>query len=609
MKKNHVILQLTIILAILISNALVCMGLNPATESCPIQIELNGLRITSESLNLRYQIRNTSDKDIWCCASHYKDWSQTEVLLAKDGKTLVFSCMILPAPAVLANWGDCIYIRVRSGETSAGEVSVEIPVWPRYGMRGREFFHPGLVNATRLALEIGYIEKITERTLTRHVNRYGSISNYVGISYPLSKQYQSQKIARLIVEGVHIPFSESSMWIAMENPKLIRELNKSTEIEVLQALFSDFEIGLEDFQYAQQLFSVNEDLLGDSARSIAKIYSEVVEGKLAPEELSDALERSFENEERERILAELASKQDILNKNKRDEISRLLKDASHLDSKAGGRKALELLNRILSIDPSSHEAFHLKSKISNYFRGDSIQNSLDMELVWIPAGEFIAGEPTIGQFPVRISSGFWMSTHEITQAQYEAVMGENPSKFVGTTHPVEQVTWHDANGFCRKLSLIEKKVYRMPTEAEWECACRAGINARYAWGDKWRAGMCNADNQPAGDFHGNSKLFEQMGLPVGGTMPVGTFKANAFGLFDMHGNVAEWCQDSLGLRPFFQALAVDPKGVEDPFGVKHVVRGGAWGGHWLSCRCYDRAVQSSPERRSSRIGFRVVMIP
>ena len=180
--------------------------------------------------------------------------------------------------------------------------------------------------------------------------------------------------------------------------------------------------------------------------------------------------------------------------------------------------------------------------------------------VTIPAGEFMMGAETgsPAEKPahrVRLSQPFEMSKHEITQAQWEALMGNNPSYFKGANRPVEQVSWYDAQEFIGKLNALDDGyIYRLPTEAEWEYACRAGRNADYAgkldamaWYD------ANADNM---------------------THPVGAKQPNAWGLYDMLGNVFEWCQDWYDEGYYAQSSEVDPLGPAS--GTFRVKRGGGW---------------------------------
>ena len=220
-----------------------------------------------------------------------------------------------------------------------------------------------------------------------------------------------------------------------------------------------------------------------------------------------------------------------------------------------------------------------------------LTNSIGMKLVFIPPGEFMMGSPEDeeGRFDnegpqhrVKITKGFYMGATEVTQAQWQAVMGNNPSDFKGDNLPVEFVTWHDATEFCRKLSEKEGKTYRLPTEAEWEYACRAGSTGPYA---------------------GNGKL-EDMGWYSANsgdkTHAVATKQANAWGLYDMHGNVWEWCQSKYKAYPYREddgrESLVDKTGLRVP-------RGGGWGSYEIDCRVSIRRYYN-PTNWGSYYGFR-----
>jgi formylglycine-generating enzyme required for sulfatase activity len=207
--------------------------------------------------------------------------------------------------------------------------------------------------------------------------------------------------------------------------------------------------------------------------------------------------------------------------------------------------------------------------------------SIGMQFVAIPAGTFTMGDANgfDDETPhqVTLTQPFELGVYEVTQEQYEAVMGTNPSSFEGPQNPVEQVSWDDAVEFCRKLSELpaEKSagyVYRLPTEAEWEYACRAGTTTKYSFGDSDSelgdyAWYCSNSAYPkSGGFW--SGLFKEASSnhhPVGGKKP------NAWGLYDMHGNVWEWCQDWRGDYP--SGAVTDPTGAAS--GEYRVLRGGA----------------------------------
>ena len=215
-------------------------------------------------------------------------------------------------------------------------------------------------------------------------------------------------------------------------------------------------------------------------------------------------------------------------------------------------------------------------------------NSIGMSFKSFPGGTFTMGD---GNTPhhVTLTQPFELGVYEVTQEQYEAVMGTNPSRFKGSQNPVEQVSWDDAVEFCRKLSELpaEKKagyVYRLPTEAEWEYACRAGTTTEYSYGDS------DSKLGAYGWYEGNSGRT---------THPVGKKKPNAWGLYDMHGNVWEWCQDWYGNYP--SGSVTDPTGPAS--GDDRVLRGGSFLYRSSLARSALRN-SARPDSRSYSFGFR-----
>ena len=231
--------------------------------------------------------------------------------------------------------------------------------------------------------------------------------------------------------------------------------------------------------------------------------------------------------------------------------------------------------------------------------GMEVTNSIGMKLRLIPAGEFMMGSPATEsgrsdnetQHRVTLTKPFYLGVTEVTQEQYQKVMGTNPSQFQGPQNPVEKVSWTDAVEFCGKLSAMPAEktaghVYRLPTEAEWEYACRSGTTTAYSFGD---------DASRLGDygwFKGNSDS---------STHPVGEKKPNAWGLYDMHGGVWEWCQDRYGAYP--SGSATDPTGATS--GSFRVLRGGGWINGARGCRSAIR-YWGTPEGRGNDLGFRVL---
>ncbi len=215
----------------------------------------------------------------------------------------------------------------------------------------------------------------------------------------------------------------------------------------------------------------------------------------------------------------------------------------------------------------------------------TLPGGVAMEMVWCPPGTFTMGSPA-GEdnekppHPTTLTKGFWMGKTEVTQAQWKSVMGSNPSSKKGDDLPVENVSWNDCQAFCKDTGL------QLPTEAQWEYACRAGSTGPYA-------GTGNLDEM---GWHGGNGGW--------GAHPVGTKHPNAWGLSDMHGNVWEWCADAYGNYP--AGAAVDPQG--PPAGLSRVLRGGSWNDHADACTSSARGC-TGPSSENFRCGFRLVGTP
>jgi formylglycine-generating enzyme required for sulfatase activity len=218
-----------------------------------------------------------------------------------------------------------------------------------------------------------------------------------------------------------------------------------------------------------------------------------------------------------------------------------------------------------------------------------IVNSIGMKLKLIPAGELMTGQR--GKwYTVRLTKPFYLGVTEVTQEQYEKVMGENPSQFKGASNPVERVSWDDATEFCKKLSAEEGKTYRLPTEAEWEYACRAGTTTKFSFGD---------DASQLGNY---AWFRDNSGRK---THPVGQKKPNSWGLYDMHGNVWEWCQDWSGR--IWEGSATDPTGPN--LGSFRVNRGGSLYENAEICRSAFRWFLPPGGRGEPPVGFRIACVP
>ena len=253
-----------------------------------------------------------------------------------------------------------------------------------------------------------------------------------------------------------------------------------------------------------------------------------------------------------------------------------------------------------------------------------IMNSIGMKLAAIPAGEFLMGSPESDrdanddekpQHSVKITRPFFMGVYEVTQGEYEKIMGTNPSAFSKTgkeqekvvgldtgRFPIEYVRWSEAVDFCKKLSELpgEKaagRIYRLPTEAEWEYACRAGTTTAFHLGDSLSSTQANFN----GDLPSPGA---EKGPFLGRPAPVGSYEPNAFGLFDMHGNVWEWCADTYHSDYYAKSPAADPLDTEQS--SDRVVRGGSWGSDAMNCRSTYRYNVLPVYRYQSR-GFRVAV--
>ncbi len=236
-----------------------------------------------------------------------------------------------------------------------------------------------------------------------------------------------------------------------------------------------------------------------------------------------------------------------------------------------------------------------------------VTNKLEMKFVLIPAGTFGMGSPPTEKgrdrdemlHPVTISKAFYLQTTEVTQGQWQAVMGNNPSHFnqCGQDCPVERVSWFDVQKFIRRLNQQEKmKTYRLPTEAEWEYAARAGTTTPFANGTITQTG-CDYD-----------PVLDRMGWYCGNssyqTHRAALKQPNAWGLYDMHGNVWEWCQDWYDDYPI--GRVVDPSGPS--IGWIRANRGGSMNDFARFCRSANR-IRYMPFDHTNDLGFRLVMEP
>jgi formylglycine-generating enzyme required for sulfatase activity len=237
---------------------------------------------------------------------------------------------------------------------------------------------------------------------------------------------------------------------------------------------------------------------------------------------------------------------------------------------------------------------------------EDLGNGVKLEMIAIPGGTFWMGSPAneaerynseSPQHQVTVNS-FFIGKYPLTQAQYQAILGSNPSYFKGNNRPVETVSWYDAVLFCQKLSQRTGKNYRLPSEAEWEYACRAGTETPFSFGDNITTDLVNYNGTYPYKSAPKGKYREQ-------TTDVGTFPPNAFGLYDMHGNVWEWCEDDWH-ENYINAPTDGIDWNSWSGSNEKIVRGGSWYNYPSNCRSANRLWNSRVDRYYY-LGFRLAV--
>mgnify|MGYP002629817557 CR=1 FL=1 len=238
--------------------------------------------------------------------------------------------------------------------------------------------------------------------------------------------------------------------------------------------------------------------------------------------------------------------------------------------------------------------------------------TIEKEMVLIPAGKFVMGSPASEkgrrddetQHEVILTKPFYMGKYEVTQEQWEVVMGNNPSNTKGAKFPVTVVSWKDCQEFISKLNANTKGGYRLPYEGEWEYACRAGTTTAYSFGDKITPKNVNF----GGSNFGKALPVASKDANIDGDSikEVGSYIPNAFGLYDMHGNVWEWCEDEY--KVYSEGSVTDPKGTGT--GRYHVLRGGSFVSNGSLARSSIRSTDFMEQTyRLGYGGFRLVRTP
>jgi len=274
---------------------------------------------------------------------------------------------------------------------------------------------------------------------------------------------------------------------------------------------------------------------------------------------------------------------------------------------AGGR--LVLAGTLKALPPSPAAVTLNAGEVGKGWKF-AIGGGQEIVVRYVPGGTFTMGSPESEkdrssdetEHRVTLSSHYWMGETEVTQGQWVAVMGSNPSHFKGDPAlPVETVSWEDAQGFIKALNtrcgLPAGWKWALPSEAQWERACRGGKTTATAYGDSLSSAQANFNgNYPYGGAAKDSWLAN--------TAPVRSYKANAYGLHDMHGNVWEWCADWHDAYP--AGAATDPAGPNS--GSYRVIRGGSWSNGGTDCRSAYR-FRITPDDRFNRMGFRLAAVP
>lgn len=222
-------------------------------------------------------------------------------------------------------------------------------------------------------------------------------------------------------------------------------------------------------------------------------------------------------------------------------------------------------------------------------------DGVDMEMVWVPGGTFQMGstdgrddERPIHQVTLK---GFWLGKFEVTQEQYTKVMGNNPSRYSGVFNPVDNVSWNNAVEFCQKLaSRSAGRAYQLPSESEWEYACRTGCSGLYCFSD------VSGDLNDYAWYCNNSRNSSHQ---------IGKKRPNSYGIYDMHGNVWEWCED--GYHTGYIGAPSDGS-VWESSKISHVLRGGSWYSNSDFCRSAIRC-GNLQNKTDGNIGFRVALMP
>lgn len=355
----------------------------------------------------------------------------------------------------------------------------------------------------------------------------------------------------------------------------------------------------------QKLKNKLEQLWSEVEKSVYKEDYETAISKL-----EEILSLDEDSKEAKDLLEECQKK--LKEQKRQQKLEQLWNEVEEAIDKEDYETAIPKLEEILIMDAASRDASQLlKECQKNHQRqwqgtkaGErKVIKIKDVEFAfrWCPAGKFTMGSPSEEsgrydnekQHEVTLTKGFWMLETEVTQKQWKAIMGNNPSYLQGDDLPVENVSWDNCQAFCKKCKELGLPV-QLPTEAQWEYACRAGSKTAYFWGNALNGDKANCmGTNPCGT--------DASGKYLGKITSVGSYDANAWGLFDMHGNVWEWCQD--WYEEFSSDSVTDPTGASK--GSSRVIRGGGWNSFAKGCRSAYRD-NCYPGDRDLNMGFRVM---
>ena len=417
----------------------------------------------------------------------------------------------------------------------------------------------------------------------------------------------------------------SKFLLTVDSKRLVANASQTRRfLETLKKLFMEDSIDSDIYKEGKKLLASSNESLNDTQQQRRQIYADLVSGELKPKYLQlalNAIQTAIQHRPETEPQGDRPSiyrKKPPENESRRDYSEGLTEfyivkvgdtfsgiSKQHYGSMEHAKQIWEyngIINprqlrvgqklKIPPVDELLGTNMPTRREIPG--PGDITTNSIGMKLVYIPAGEFMmGGTKKTSEKPVHnvcISKGFFMGVYEVTQAQYREIMGTNPSYFKGDNNPVEKVSWNDATEFCRKLSEKDSRVYTLPTEVQWEYACRAGSTTVFSFGNS---------ESSFGDY---AWYLSNSGYK---THPVGQKKPNEFGLYDMHGNVWEWCRDWYGDDYYSNSSGIDPQGPDT--GTARVLRGGSWSNDPKGCRSAFR-LRITPVNSGDHLGFRVVML-